>query len=81
MSNPTYFIQSCPTCGRKLQIKVEYLGKRLVCQHCQGKLVAVASQASECAALSDSGFDLLAKADELLERGPRSLAGVGGPQI
>ncbi len=32
MSNPTYFVQECPTCGRRLQIRVEYLGKRVVCQ-------------------------------------------------
>ena len=41
MSNATYFVQGCPTCGRRLQIRVEYLGRNLVCQHCQGPLVAV----------------------------------------
>ena len=40
MSNPTYFIQECPTCGRRLQIRVEHLGRRVVCQHCQGHLIA-----------------------------------------
>ena len=40
MSSPTYFSQECPTCGRKLMIRVEYLGKLLVCQHCHGKLHA-----------------------------------------
>ena len=29
MSNPTYFIQECPTCGRQLQIRVEYLDAEL----------------------------------------------------
>ena len=41
MPNATYFVQECPTCGRRLQIRVEYLGKRVVCQHCQGKFVAM----------------------------------------
>ena len=40
MSNATYFVQECPTCGRRLQIRVEYLGRRVVCQHCQGALIA-----------------------------------------
>ena len=40
MPNPTYYVQECPTCGRRLQIRVEYLGRRVVCQHCQGSLIA-----------------------------------------
>ena len=40
MSNATYFVQECPTCGRRLQIRVEYLGRKVVCQHCQGQLLA-----------------------------------------
>ena len=40
MSSRTCFVQECPTCGRRLQIRVEYLGKRVVCQHCRGCFVA-----------------------------------------
>jgi hypothetical protein len=40
MSPSTYFIQECPTCGRRLHIRVEYLGRRVVCQHCHGALIA-----------------------------------------
>ena len=29
MSKATYFVQECPTCGRDLEIRVEYLGKRV----------------------------------------------------
>lgn len=36
----TYFVQPCPTCGRSLQIRLQYLGKKVVCRHCQGSLVA-----------------------------------------
>ena len=27
MPGGTYFVQECPTCGRSLQVRVEYLGK------------------------------------------------------
>jgi hypothetical protein len=36
----TYFVQECPTCGRSLEVKVEYLGKKLACLHCRGTFVA-----------------------------------------
>jgi len=36
MSHTTYYVQECPTCGRRLQIRVAYLGRRLFCQHCGG---------------------------------------------
>jgi DNA-directed RNA polymerase subunit RPC12/RpoP len=36
----TYFVQQCPTCGRRLQVKVEYMGMEVVCQHCGGLLRA-----------------------------------------
>ncbi len=66
MLNSTYFFQQCPTCGRNLQIRVAYLGKKLVCQHCQGQFQACdpANQRCVCAE-HDSG--LLHRADELLE--------------
>ena len=38
--NKTFFVQPCPTCGRSLHIQVQYLGKTLNCQHCNGKLMA-----------------------------------------
>ncbi len=66
MSNFTFFVQECPTCGRRLQIKVEYLGRKLVCRHCQGTLIATdpAAQRPEEGA---SGSALLRRANELLE--------------
>lgn len=66
MSNATYFIQGCPTCGRRLQIRVEYLGKKLVCQHCQGVFVAV-DPAGVRSGYVDQGNDLLRRANALLD--------------
>lgn len=40
MVRSTYFLQECPTCGRGLEIRVEYLGRTMVCQHCGGTFVA-----------------------------------------
>ena len=65
MPSPTYYVQECPTCGRRLQIRVEYLGRRLICQHCQGSLVA-----SDPAMRGDCGNQLLKRADELLAAVP-----------
>lgn len=66
MSNPTYFVQECPTCGRGLQIRVEYLGRKVVCRHCQGSLIArdPSNLRCDCGA---SGSALLRRADELLD--------------
>ena len=66
MSNPTYFVQECPTCGRRLQIRVEYLGRKLRCQHCQGQFIAADPAGVRCDA-GESSSDLLRRADELLE--------------
>ncbi len=65
MSNPTYFLQGCPTCGRRLQIKVEYLGRTVVCQHCHGNLVAT-DPASVRNDSEDSREALLRRADQIL---------------
>ncbi|MDZ7616688.1 MAG: response regulator [Patescibacteria group bacterium] len=66
MSNSTYFVQECPTCGRRLQIRVEYLGKQVVCQHCQGRLIA-SDPSNTRVDDGQEGNALLRRADELLE--------------
>lgn len=64
MTRATYFVQECPTCGRRLQIRVEYLGKQVACQHCRGQFEA-ADPANARAKMSDSSL-MLARAEELL---------------
>lgn len=73
MSKATYFVQECPTCGRRLQIRVEYLGKLVACQHCRGQFEAADSAARKYRP-SDSAV-LLARAEELLATSPSRLAG------
>jgi hypothetical protein len=64
MTRATYYVQECPTCGRRLQIRVEYLGKRVACQHCRGQFEA-SDPANSKAKLSDSSI-IMARAEELL---------------
>lgn len=66
MSNATYFVQECPTCGRRLQIRVKYLGRKVVCRHCQGHLIATDPSNVRCDS-AESTNALLRRADELLE--------------
>ena len=65
MSKSTYFQRDCPTCGRSLRIRVEYLGKVLGCPHCCGEFEAV-DPAVQPARNSSDGLALLRRADELL---------------
>lgn len=62
-----YYSQPCPTCGRTLQVRVQYLGRDLQCQHCSGRFLAFDPEGDSLPA-SDSGLDLLARANELLEQ-------------
>lgn len=71
MPSVTYYVQECPTCGRSLQIRVEYLGKRVACQHCAARFEA-SDPSSEEFVNSESGISLLARADELIDTVSRS---------
>jgi hypothetical protein len=57
--------QDCPTCGRKLLIRVEYLGKTLVCQHCRGGLFAC-DLANAPIDEVDHSSKIMQRADELI---------------
>jgi DNA-directed RNA polymerase subunit RPC12/RpoP len=70
VSNSMYFVQECPTCGRRLNIRVEYLGKAVVCQHCSGRFVAY-DEANGPSPSSASGSSLLKRAEELLDSAAR----------
>lgn len=65
MSKATYFVQECPTCGRSLQVRVEYMKRQVACQHCGKHFLAQDPSQGEPLP-SDSGLALLKKADELL---------------
>jgi lysine biosynthesis protein LysW len=74
MANSVYFVQECPTCGRNLQIRVEYLGKRVVCQHC-GATLEACDPSSKNYPPTESSLSLLERAEELIETA--SASGIG----
>jgi hypothetical protein len=66
MSNSVYYYtQECPTCGRSLRVRVAYLGKQVVCQHCDARFAAVDPASALEEDIRDS--TLLERADLLLE--------------
>ncbi|HAN99605.1 MAG TPA: hypothetical protein DCQ98_20230 [Planctomycetaceae bacterium] len=34
MSVPTFFLRACPTCGRRLEVAVQHLGRDVECPSC-----------------------------------------------
>lgn len=44
MATGTYFIRSCPTCGRTLEIRVELLNRKVECSHCHATFTATESE-------------------------------------
>lgn len=68
MCKVTYFVQQCPTCGRRLQVKVEYMGMEVVCQHCGGLLKALDPSLESPPLISGNPVDdALNQADRFLE--------------
>ncbi len=76
MAGATYYVQECPTCGRNLQVRVEYLGKRVACQHCSARFQAC-DPSSKAYPPSDSSLSLLERADELIEAASQSTIWLG----
>lgn len=66
MAGVTYFVQACPTCGRRLQVRTDYLGKHVACRHC-GRQFEAHDPSMPVSASLDHESALLARVDELLE--------------
>ena len=66
------FTQSCPTCGRRVEVRAALLGCTVACQHCQAEFVAEPGVSIErprgLPLQSDSSDDLMARVEELLQR-------------
>ena len=61
---PLHFTQSCPTCGRRLQVHARLYGHNVACQHCHAEFVAGVEEESP---QKDSSTDLLARAEAMLK--------------
>ena len=66
MANGTFFVQACPTCGRRLNIRVEHLGRKMVCQHCRGRFTAC-DPAGRSLSEADSADAIMQRAERLLQ--------------
>ncbi|HMO84301.1 MAG TPA: response regulator [Lacipirellulaceae bacterium] len=77
MAGTVYFVQECPTCGRNLQVRVEYMGKRVACQHCGARFQACDPK-SQAYPPDDSSLSLLHRADELIEAASQSTIWITG---
>jgi hypothetical protein len=79
MPRSTYFVQECPTCGRNLQVRVEYLGRQVECQHCHARFDA-SEPGSDAYEAAESSLSLLERAELLLQSASMSMpvpAGAG----
>jgi hypothetical protein len=72
MASGTYFVRPCPTCGRHLEIRVELLGRRVLCQHCSAEFVA--TQHTETPWIDS-------KVDNVLARAEQYIASLGGCSV
>jgi hypothetical protein len=77
MTRSTYFVQECPTCGRKLQVRVQYLGKQVICQHCSARFEAC-DPSSGAYPPPSSSLSLLERAEQLLQTTAASGIGSSG---
>ena len=65
-ASDVYFNRSCPVCGRRLQIRVQLLGRRVYCQHCGGGFTAVDDSLGNAATTQDRVEDLISRASRVL---------------
>ena len=63
-THTTFYVQQCPTCGRRLRICVEYLGKSIQCRHCRA--VFKACDPENAVPCDDRHDHLLQRVEELL---------------
>jgi hypothetical protein len=83
MTRSTYFVQECPTCGRNLQVRVQYLGKQVICQHCGARFEAC-DPSSGAYPPPSSSLSLLERAEQLLQTTAAAgigTSGLGGPDM
>ena len=65
MSPSTYFLQECPTCGRRARVRVEHLGRLVVCHHCYGRFEA-RDPSTELDGVAETDSVIMRRANELL---------------
>jgi len=69
---PIKFTQSCPTCGRRIDVRASLLGCTVACQHCGAEFTATANEPQ--AVQRDSGEELLQRVELALRRAEEASA-------
>jgi len=72
MAGATFYVQTCPVCGRHLEVRIQYLGKQVSCVHCGGGFVASHPRQNGAQARKVES-DLMGRADRLLDQARNSL--------
>ena len=67
MAGTTIFVQPCPTCGRHLEVRVRYLGKPVICRHCNAEFEAC-DPSSPVYPPIGSNLKLVERAEALIQR-------------
>lgn len=67
MVKSTHFLQNCPTCGRQLEIRIAYIGRKVACAHCRGEFVAEEALVTDESPSAGSST-ILQRAQELIDR-------------
>jgi tRNA G26 N,N-dimethylase Trm1 len=72
-SRATFYVQECPTCGRQLQVRVDYLGKSVRCQHCGAPFQARDPAVAGSLEPEQSGGSIMSRVDQLLASAEKML--------
>ncbi|MFG0266440.1 MAG: response regulator [Rhodopirellula sp. JB055] len=74
------FNQSCPTCGRRIDIRASLLGCTVACQHCGAEFTA---SMSDTAQTQESSDELLDRVEAALRRAESaaSKSGLTAPTV
>lgn len=67
---PVKFTQSCPTCGRRIDVRASLLGCTVACQHCGAEFAAKAGE--EQIVRQDSSENLLKRVEQALRKAEQS---------
>ena len=66
------FSQSCPTCGRRMEVRASLLGRTIACQHCRAEFTATAHE--DMAGQRGPEHDLMRRVEEALRRSQAAAA-------
>ena len=64
-TNVIRFSQSCPTCGRRIQVRASLLGSTVACQHCSAEFTATGM--SDDVSHIDDDCRLMARVERALQ--------------